>query len=177
MKTVRNSILAAVIFLLGVGAGYVTAGRITVGNFHVFYSLDRRANDREVIRLIDAADTYAYFGIYEFTKRDIADALLRAKARGVSVRGILDRGQSEDGAQAAIVANLKDAGIPIEFQRHTRGIMHLKLIVTDHAYALGSYNWTSAATLLNDEVLEVGDAEPLREQYLDILKKVLAENQ
>ena len=54
--------------------------------------------------------------------------------------------------------------------------MHLKLLVTDRAYALGSYNWTESATTLNDEVLEIGTAEPLREAYLDIVKKVLTVN-
>ena len=55
--------------------------------------------------------------------------------------------------------------------------MHMKVLVTDHAYALGSYNWTESATTLNDEILEIGTAEPLREEYLDIVKRVLAANQ
>jgi phosphatidylserine/phosphatidylglycerophosphate/cardiolipin synthase-like enzyme len=89
----------------------------------------------------------------------------------------MDAGQSQDAAQAHIVLELKNAGIPVEFQKHQRGIMHMKLLVADNAYALGSYNWTESATAQNDEVLEIGTAEPLREEYLDIVKKVLAVNQ
>jgi len=58
-----------------------------------------------------------------------------------------------------------------------QGIMHAKIIVTDSAYALGSYNWTASATLYNDEVLEVGTDEGLREQWLDVVKKILRHNQ
>jgi hypothetical protein len=50
------------------------------------------------------------------------------------------------------------------------------MLVTDKAYALGSYNWTEAATTLNDEILEIGTAEPLREEYLNIARKVLSAN-
>lgn len=169
-----------VLFIAFITGGFF-ASRIVLStatqDFHIFYSLDGKRNDREIVRLIDAADSFLYFGMYEFTKKDIAEALLRAKARGVAVRGIMDRGQSARGAQADVVAMLRGAGIPIEFQKHATGIMHLKLIVTDHAYALGSYNWTSSATFVNDEILEVGTAEPLREQYLHVITGVLTENQ
>ena len=103
--------------------------------------------------------------------------MIRAKARGLEVAGIMDASQSQDGAQADIVEKLRAAGIPVEFQKHPKGIMHMKLLVTDHAYALGSYNWTESATALNDEILEIGTAEPLREEYLDIVKRVLVANQ
>ena len=43
--------------------------------------------------------------------------------------------------------------------------MHLKVLVTEK-HASGSYNWTSAATNLNDEVLEVG-----RDRHTDHFQK------
>ncbi len=52
----------------------------------VFYSLDKKQNDQEVIRVIDGAKQYVYFAIYTFTKEDIADALVPrqgARPRGV----------------------------------------------------------------------------------------------
>src|ERR1019366_3637264 len=54
------------------------------------------------------------------------------------------------------------------------GIMHIKTIVTDSAYASGSYNWTGSATTENDEVLEIGNDPALRQAYENILTKLLA---
>ncbi len=54
--------------------------------------------------------------------------------------------------------------------------MHIKAVVTDRAYALGSYNWTDSATVANDELLEVGTDPYWRARYFEILKKVLIVN-
>jgi phosphatidylserine/phosphatidylglycerophosphate/cardiolipin synthase-like enzyme len=176
MDTVRNIFLFVAVGVLGAIIGYARAGPLAASDFKVLYSLDERQNDRAIVDLIDGADQYVYFAIYEFTKENIADALVRAKMRGLDVVGIMDAGQSQDAAQANIIRELKNAGIPIEFQKHKKGIMHIKMLVTDRAYALGSYNWTESATILNDEILEIGTVEPLREEYLNIAKKVLAAN-
>jgi phosphatidylserine/phosphatidylglycerophosphate/cardiolipin synthase-like enzyme len=50
----------------------------------------------------------------------------------------------------------------------------MKAVVTDKAYASGSFNWTSAATNLNDEVLEVGRDENIRKQYQHILEELFS---
>ncbi|MGB7957841.1 MAG: phospholipase D-like domain-containing protein [Minisyncoccia bacterium] len=167
-------------FCVVCGAGVLVGYKINVSpapeDFTVLYSLDKKQNDQALVDAVDGAQTYVYFAIYEFTKENIADALIGAKEKGLDVEGIMDAGQSQDGAQANIVNELKTAGIPVEFQKHPKGIMHMKLLVTDNAYALGSYNWTESATALNDEILEIGTAEPLREKYLDVIKRVLAAN-
>lgn len=144
--------------------------------FKVVYSLDRRQNDQEIIRIINNADKYVYFAVYYFTMNDIADALIRARRRGLSVVGITDLDASLD-SNKSIVDKLRAAGIPVETQKHEDGIMHIKAVVTDRAYASGSYNWTDAATESNDEVLEIGANESVRRQYLAIIKKVIVNNQ
>lgn len=176
MEIVKKISAVIMVGILGVFIGYELAGPVAVEDFTVLYSLDKKQNDQALVGVIDHARQYVYFAIYEFTKTDIADALIRAKARGLDVRGIMDAGQSIDGPQAGIVKKLKGSRIPIAFQKHKKGIMHLKMLVTDSTYALGSYNWTNSATTLNDEILEIGTAEPLRQEYLDIMQKVLAEN-
>lgn len=143
--------------------------------FKVIYSLDKRQNDQEIIRLIKDADEYVYFAIYFFTKDNIADALISAKKRGLIVEGITDAGASRD-SNKNIIDKLKSAGIRVETQKHTDGIMHLKVLVTDKAYASGSYNWTAGATNINDEVLEVSTNNSLRKKYLAIIKKLLSIN-
>ena len=143
---------------------------------HVFYSLDGKQNDKEIINVIEGARKYVYFAIYEFTKDNIAQALIAAREKGIDVEGITDRDDAATSYEMPIVKELQAAGIMVETQQHTSGIMHIKAVVTDNEYASGSYNWTSSATLVNDEVLEVGTDENTREQYENILKKILVAN-
>ena len=162
-----------VIFVVGI---FVGAARTEVSAPHVFYSLDAKQNDQEIINVIENAHSYVYFAIYEFTKDNIAQALIAAKEKGINVEGITDRDNAMTAEEAPIVKELQAAGISVETQQHTDGIMHIKAVVTDNEYASGSYNWTSSATLVNDEVLEVGTDKNTREQYETILKNILATN-
>jgi hypothetical protein len=141
----------------------------------VIYSLDAKQNDKELIALIDGAKTKIYFAIYTFTLPSIADALVAAKKRGVDVRGVMDSEQSRNSYGAPITKKLLDAGISVVVEKHPtgNGIMHIKALVTDSAYAIGSYNWTNSATTINDEILEVGTDPALRQAYENVLKKLL----
>ncbi|MHB0865999.1 MAG: phospholipase D-like domain-containing protein [Minisyncoccota bacterium] len=152
-----------------------TVAAPTVGSVRVIYSLDQKQNDKEIIALIDGAKSRIYFAMYEFTLKDVADALVAAKKRGVEVRGLVDAGESANSYDRPIIKELTDAGIPVVTEKHAsgNGIMHIKAIVTDSAYALGSYNWTNSATTLNDEILEIGTDPTLRQTYENILKRLL----
>jgi phosphatidylserine/phosphatidylglycerophosphate/cardiolipin synthase-like enzyme len=138
----------------------------------VFYNQDIQTN-KKVVEVIQNSERYVYFAVYTFTRTDIKDALLGAKHRGIDVRGVVDRDQSARIAdQREIVKELRDAGIPISFQDHS-AIMHLKTLVTEKEFVTGSYNWTSAATNLNDEVIEIGRDENLRKQYETVVLELL----
>lgn len=138
----------------------------------VYYNQDHKVNT-EVTRTIQEADKFVYFAIYTFTREDIRDALLGAKHRGLEVRGIMDKKQSEGLAdQRAIVRELREAGIEIVLNDHNY-IMHLKTLVTDKGYVSGSYNWTASGTNLNDEIIEVGKDEDIRKQYEQTIKSII----
>jgi hypothetical protein len=141
----------------------------------VLYSLTEKRNDQEIIALINDAKTHAYFAIYEFTLTNVADALVAAKKRGVDVRGVVDSGESSNSYDRPVIEELIAAGIPVETERHPSGsgIMHIKAIVTDGAYAFGSYNWTQSATKENDELLEIGTDPTMVKIYESILLKIL----
>lgn len=189
----QKLIRAGVALMLALAAGGVgyTAGGNTVpqsvsipaqtvkapaaNSVRVLYSLDQKQNDKEIIALIDAAKDHIYFAIYTFTIPSVADALVAAKKRGVNVRGIVDSEQSRNSYGAPIIKKLLTAGIPVVTEKHVtgNGIMHIKTLVTESAYATGSYNWTTSATTINDEVLEIGTDPALRQAYENILKKLL----
>ncbi|MBU6323599.1 hypothetical protein KGQ55_02845 [Patescibacteria group bacterium] len=175
-------LIAAPVIALSAGAlGYGLSAASTDGananpaNVRVIYSLDKKQDDKEIIALIDGARKYAYFAMYEFTLKDIADALVAAKERGIDVRGLVDAGESGNSYDAPIIAQLRAAGIPVFTEHHAdgSGIMHIKAIVTDQAYASGSYNWTGSATNENDEVLEIGTDPALRARYEEIVKGLI----
>ncbi len=189
-KLIRASV-ALVLVLAAGGVGYALGGggaqaapvsipaetvsAPPAGAIRVVYSLDQKQNDKEIIALIDDAKSHIYFAMYEFTLKDIADALVAAKKRGVTVAGLVDAGESANSYDRPIIKELTDAGIPVETEKHAdgSGIMHIKAIVTDSAYALGSYNWTGSATAENDEILEIGTDPTLRQTYENLLTKLL----
>jgi hypothetical protein len=152
-----------------------TVAAPAANSVRVIYSLDVKQNDQEIIALINAAKSKIYFAMYEFTLKDIADALVAAKKRGVDVQGLVDSTESASSYDAPIISELTSAGISIETEKHAdgNGIMHIKAIVTDSAYAIGSYNWTESATTENDELLEIGTDPALRQVYENILTKLL----
>jgi phosphatidylserine/phosphatidylglycerophosphate/cardiolipin synthase-like enzyme len=166
--------ILAIVLLLALSAQfYYTYHYQPAHEVEVFYNQDTQLN-KKVIEVIRDADQFVYFSIYTFTRTDIKDALLAAKYRGLKVVGINDRSQySQIENQKKIIDELKKAGIPVYEQNHS-AIMHMKAVVTDKAYASGSFNWTSAATNLNDEVLEVGRDENIRKQYQHILEELFS---
>ncbi len=139
----------------------------------VYYNKEH-ALHKEIIKTIQDADQYVYFAIYTFTRQDIKDALLAAKYRNLTVIGITDVDQyNRIEEQKKIIDQLREKGISVYEENHG-GIMHLKTLVTEKAYISGSYNWTASATNSNDEVLEVGRGEQLREKYKKVLETIFA---
>lgn len=181
--------LAVALCLCAGAAGYFLGTRATPGSggvaaalaapsrpsTRVLYSLDAKRNDKALISLIHGARHHVYFAIYVFTLADVADALVAAKRRGVDVEGLVDAGESQKSYEAPIIARLLHAGIPLETEHHPdgNGIMHIKALVTDSAYAIGSYNWTESATTENDELLEIGTNPVLVKRYASLLSRLL----
>lgn len=138
----------------------------------VYYNKETKLNEK-IIELIQDSNEYVYFSIYTFTRYDIKDALLGAKHRGIKIVGITDKNQVKDiPNQEKIVAQLKEAGIPVYLQDHSY-IMHMKVLITEKAYASGSFNWTANATDKNDEVLEIGTDPKVIKQYKEIIETLI----
>lgn len=176
-KTKEKIYIGIIILLIGLsGQFYYTYHYQPAHQIEVYYNQEHALNS-EVINQIRDADKFVYFSVYTFTRQDIKNALLAAKYRGLTVEGLTDKDQLQSAAgQKQLINELRDAGIPVAVQDHV-GIMHTKVLVTDKAYASGSYNWTSAATNINDEVLEVGHDNGIRQQYQNILEEMFKKYQ
>jgi phosphatidylserine/phosphatidylglycerophosphate/cardiolipin synthase-like enzyme len=108
-----------------------------------------------LIGLINSAKSSLDIAIYEFTDKNISDAVINAKKRGVTVRVISDKECSSESYQKEVLNALLSAGIPVKINTHS-GLMHLKVSIIDNSIATtGSYNYTIAAMDENDEVFVV----------------------
>ncbi|WP_010501429.1 phospholipase D-like domain-containing protein [Paenibacillus elgii] len=111
--------------------------------------------EKALIDVINSAKETLDVAIYSITHPDIVAAIRDAKKRGVAVRVITDKTQSEGKAQGEALKILGSAGIPMKINNHS-GLMHLKVTIADKkVVTTGSFNYSKAASTKNDEVLVV----------------------
>jgi phosphatidylserine/phosphatidylglycerophosphate/cardiolipin synthase-like enzyme len=125
-------------------------------------------------REIDQAKQELLVAVYAFTHDELAQALVQAKKRGVTVQVVIDRefDASNENSKGKFFEVEK---VPLRRLSGTRastqikdvGLMHQKFAVIDRRIVLtGSYNWTHSADRINDEnLLLFRDAGPLAEEY------------
>lgn len=120
---------------------------------------------REIFSRIDDAKSSVYIAMYFFTSRPIAQALMRAKGRGVDVKVCLDKEQPS--YEYSKSEYLHNKGINMRLIGGS-GIMHHKFCVIDeHIVITGSYNWTARADLENDESLLVINSREIAKKFLE----------
>jgi phosphatidylserine/phosphatidylglycerophosphate/cardiolipin synthase-like enzyme len=125
-------------------------------------------------REIDLAKQELLVAVYAFTHDDLAQALVQAKKRGVSVQVVIDR-EFDAGNERSKGKFFEAQKVPLRrlsgqrppSQDKDGGSMHQKFAVIDRRVVLtGSYNWTHSADSVNDEnLLLFRDAGPLAEEY------------
>lgn len=123
-------------------------------NVYCIFSKSDQSPKQKLLQLINDSQKTLDVAIYTITEKEIISHLCYATKRGVKVRVITDREQTNKvKAQANGIQRLLNNDIPVMINNH-RGIMHLKLIISDGTtVASGSYNFTNRAEKNNDEVL------------------------
>jgi phosphatidylserine/phosphatidylglycerophosphate/cardiolipin synthase-like enzyme len=97
---------------------------------------------------IASAQTSLDIAIYDINEEEIVHAIL-VQSKKIPVRVIVDRRQSK-GSHSS-VALLQKAGVQVRYG-YQRGIMHNKFTIVDGSRVeVGSYNYTSHATVANQE--------------------------
>ena len=113
-----------------------------------YFSPKRGAADT-VVGFIDRCVDTVDAAVYAITHDEIADALIRAKARGVKVRVIMDNLQAAN--KYADDEHLLEHGVSLIRARQS-GCMHNKFIIGDKkSVGTGSFNWTKNADTRNRE--------------------------
>jgi len=98
----------------------------------------------KVKELIDSARDSIQVAMFTFTHPVLAEALIRAKNRGVDVKVAIDF-QSKKGASKKAIEKLTEENIDILFNTDSK-LCHHKYILLDHKTLIcGSANWTKSA--------------------------------
>ncbi len=113
-----------------------------------------------LVAAIDRTDKTLLLAVYDLRLGEVAEAILRAKARGVAVRLIYDQSHTVPASPTAGAGpspeyqSLLDGGVPVRILKGggSFGIMHHKFAVFDgQLLETGSFNWTRAADDKNFE--------------------------
>jgi phosphatidylserine/phosphatidylglycerophosphate/cardiolipin synthase-like enzyme len=151
--------------------------QVGAGEVRVFFS-PRGGCEEAILAQLDRAHRYIHVAMYAFTSRYLAQALVRAKDRGVEVKVVLDRSFQEE-SEYSKGDYLKRRGIPVKLVtpvemrgfRVVKGLMHHKFAVIDGGVVItGSYNWTATAERVNYENLLIfvdspGHARAYEEEF------------
>lgn len=136
-------------------AHLIDASHFTDGTvIRSYFSPTDHATQNAVLPVIEDASRSLDIAMFFFTSQPIADALARAKQRGVEVRMILDAGGASNNYSKH--GQLCDAGIAVKVE-NWGGKSHSKWVVADAAkpgsaaVVFGSMNFTASGDEQNDE--------------------------
>ena len=116
-----------------------------------------------VIEVIDQSKTEVLVQAYGFTHNGIAQALVRAHGRGVTVKVLLDA--KTDSTNRFVTDILQSQQIPLRLDAN-HAIAHNKVIVVDSEMVItGSFNFTNSAQTRNAENLLVLRSKGLADSY------------
>lgn len=123
------------------------------GEFSIYFSPKDNAITNEVIPLINGAHKYIYIPAFLITQKQMAQALIDAKNRGVDVKIILDATNTHEGASK--LKMLRQSGIQVKTEIFP-GKLHSKSIIIDDMYTIiGSMNFSRSGEDKNDENLVI----------------------
>ena len=118
-----------------------------------------------IVSVIDNAKSTINVQAYSYTAKCIAEALVRAKKRGVDVRILLDRSQLN--AQGSQIYFSQENNIYVAID-YVPGIAHNKVMIIDDEKVLtGSFNWTVSAEMKNAENLLLITDKNVAKKYKD----------
>lgn len=155
----------------------------------LFSPTEGRAIEKRIADEIGRAKKRVSVAIYQFTSKQIAEALASAKARGVDVRVLLDGHQADYKSKQSqhVLDILEKAKLSIRMvypegvaakstgrgNDADRAKFHDKFCVVDGATVItGSYNWTVLADEQNHENLLVLSSRDVARKYADQFDKV-----
>lgn len=128
----------------------------------------------KIIKKIESAQKEILLQSFSFTSRPLAQALLRAQKRGVSIKILTDVKQSQN--QYSRIQDLKKRGIRVHFDRQP-SYAHNKVMIIDDVHTVtGSYNWTYSAQHRNSENVIFIESPEVAKKYIQNFYALLGKN-
>jgi len=148
-------------------------------SIQVFFSPNGGAREAILKELTDAKNKIDV-AMYILTDRELSNALISAKDRGVKVKILLDAKSAEEiGYSKHHFLSERKIDVRLDYTHKSygdkyEGIMHNKFtIIDDKILITGSYNWTHSAEELNNEnLLIIEEAEELISKFKDEFLKL-----
>lgn len=130
----------------------------------VYFSPKDKAISKALIPLIDDAHEYIYVPIFFLTDKNMVNALICAKKRGVEIKVLLDAVAAQNAYSKH--KELRAAGISVKVENWA-GKMHQKsMIIDDKTVVIGSMNFSKSGENCNDEnCIIVKNAPKLAKKY------------
>jgi phosphatidylserine/phosphatidylglycerophosphate/cardiolipin synthase-like enzyme len=143
-------------------------------SIQVFFSPNGGARDA-ILEEIRNANNEINVAMYVLTDRELSNALVSAKERGVKVKVLLDGKSAEEiGYSKHYFLSERNVNVKLDNTHKTygnkyEGIMHNKFAIIDNKTLItGSFNWTHSAEELNDEnLLIIKEDTSLIRKYTD----------
>lgn len=132
------------------------------GLIEPYFTPEDDLTDR-IIELINNAKKSIHIMIFTFSKREIADALIRAKNRGIDVKVIAEEYQSN--YSWAQINYLKENGVNVILDKNDKTFHHKTMIIDDKITLTGSFNFTNSAQYNNDENSLVIHSDYISKEY------------
>ena len=102
-----------------------------------------------VLQGINSAKKSIHVAAYSFTSKPIAEALLQASKRGVSVQVVAD--QKSNSGKYSAVTYLANSGVPVRMDGNYPIFHHKFMVIDGVTLETGSFNYSSAAAKSNAE--------------------------
>jgi len=113
--------------------------------------------------------------VYEFTSREISDALVTAEGKGVKVQVVADFKASKD--KYSVLDQLRNGGIPVRLDRRYAIHHHKFMVIDGESVETGSFNFTEAAVKHNAEnALVLGHLQSLAQAYTEEWNRLWGES-
>lgn len=125
----------------------------------------------KLIQLINNSKKSVYFMIFAFTQRDVADALVDAKNRGVEVVGVFDEGFNNQNSYS-LYSYLKNKGVDVKLDGNSFKLHDKVMMIDDEIVVTGSYNFTNSANSKNAENSIVIKNKKIYNRYEEEFRKV-----
>ncbi|KAL6262176.1 hypothetical protein P5V15_007273 [Pogonomyrmex californicus] len=125
---------------------------------------------RKIIKYLDSATDTLDACVYFFTFPELAEAIIKAKERNVTVRIILDESMSQN--DTSQIMNFYKEGIKLKSKRLDVLMHHKFVIINNNILITGSVNWTKSAFFGNFENLMVTNEPALVKPFVEEFEKI-----